>query len=98
MCSTVDVVNAVRAALSPQALRALLHPGFRAAGWEPPAPECATIQELVREGILRRVDMRCGFERMRDAGVKPTLAGLAVRALLLEAANNGGQVAGEVSA
>lgn len=96
MCAISDAVENLRNNLTPQAIRALLHPRYDADGWEPPKPDSAIVQELLREGILMRVDMRSGFERMRDAGVKPTAAGLLVRSVLL--LDEAGACAGEEEA
>lgn len=44
-------------------------------GWAPPDPSHPLILAAVEQGFLRRVDGRCGFERLRDACVAWTPAG-----------------------
>jgi hypothetical protein len=69
--------------LSARAIAVIAHPSWKNDGWEPQQPYSPTLNELVDKGILRRVDGRCGFERLKDAFVKPTGAGIAAREALL---------------
>jgi hypothetical protein len=49
--------------------------------WEPPAPGYPWIVRMIEAGFVRRVDMRCGFEAMKDAGLAFTDAGRRVLAI-----------------
>lgn len=54
--------------------------------WEPPAPHYPWLVKLINAGYLKRCDMRCGFEAMKDAGVTWTQAGRdAIQALKVAA-------------
>lgn len=75
----------LRADLSDGAVAVLVHDQFKVEGWEPPSPKHAIFDELVEAGLMRRTDARCGFERMRDAWIKPTDAGVRARRTLIEA-------------
>jgi len=71
-------IHAKVAAMDAGDLARLVFAKAGAAAWEPPEPNHPTIIKLIDAGYLRRCDMRCGFERFRDTGVKWTEAGLAV--------------------
>jgi hypothetical protein len=43
--------------------------------WEPPAPNHPWLRKLTEAGVLRRCDMRCGFEAFKETGLEWTEAG-----------------------
>lgn len=49
--------------------------------WEPPDPHSPFIDEMIEAGYIRRCNMRCGFELLKDAGVTWTEAGRMAMAL-----------------
>lgn len=75
----------LRLLLTPKAIAVLMHDRFKATGWAPNDPRADTIEELVRNGMFRRSDARCGFELEKDAWVSPTVAGMMARSILLQA-------------
>lgn len=52
-------------------------------------PNGKTANRLIELGMMRRCDMRCGFEAMKDAGLAWTPAGRAVVAALQTIKGNG---------
>ncbi|MBO9380307.1 hypothetical protein GG804_26430 [Sphingomonas histidinilytica] len=77
-------VAAIAARLSERARQVLVHQRFNPKGWEPANPNSRAIVEMIDEGLLRRADGRCGFERFKDSHVVPTPLGLLVRQHLME--------------
>lgn len=54
---------------------AILYEKTGGKAWEPPAPNFPWLVRMIEAGYLRRCDMRCGFEAMKDAGITWTDAG-----------------------
>lgn len=71
-------------ALSPLAFLLISNQKLCAKAWEPKDPNHPAIVELISKGMYERVDARCGFERLKDAMVRPTCLGLQVHGLICQ--------------
>jgi hypothetical protein len=74
-----EMREALEAALSKGAIAVLTDGRFDSKGWEPGNPNSPVIAELIEQGLFKRTDARCGFELLKDAWIKPTVAGRLAR-------------------